>query len=109
MNPAGPFWTEPSSGFPHAHRTCGTPYWSTSTAVPACSTAWNGVANPPANPWLVTAVSARSDTGVNDPRYPPMSPWAIPSAIANAAPRSGFAARYDAIPAPSHAFCIVPP
>lgn len=54
-----------SSGLPHAQRARGTPWLSTSTAVPAWSTDWNVVAWPLAKPWLVTRVSARRTTGVS--------------------------------------------
>lgn len=57
-----------SSGLPHAHRARGTPWLSTSTAVPACSTDWYAVAWPFAKPWLVTRVSTRSTTGVSECR-----------------------------------------
>jgi hypothetical protein len=57
-----------SSGLPHAQRARGTPWASTSTAVPACSTDWNVVAWPLAYPWLVTRVSTRSTTGVSECR-----------------------------------------
>lgn len=57
-----------SSGFPHAQRARGTPWLSTSTAVPAWSTDWNVVAWPLAKPWLVTRVSTRSTTGVSECR-----------------------------------------
>ena len=46
-----------ASGLPQLHLTRGTPVLSTSTAVPACSSDWNGVASPLLNPWLVTRVS----------------------------------------------------
>ena len=59
------------SGLPQAHFTRGVPYWSTSTAVPDCSTAWRGVALPFLNPWLVTRVSRSSTTGVSSDRYCP--------------------------------------
>ena len=45
------------SGLPQLQRTRGTPAPSTSTAVPACSTAGKDVARPSRKPWLVTSVS----------------------------------------------------
>lgn len=57
-----------SSGLPHEQRARGTPWLSTSTAVPACRTDWKVVAWPLLNPWLVTRVSARRTTGVRECR-----------------------------------------
>src|ERR1035437_9093851 len=53
------------SGFPHAHLDRGTPYLSTSTAVPRCRIAWYGSGLPLTKPLLVTRVSLRSTTGVS--------------------------------------------
>jgi hypothetical protein len=82
-----------SRGLQHAQRVRGTPWLSTSTAVPACSTDWKVVARPLANPWLVTRVSARRTTGVSECRYAGMSDCAIPSTPAHAAPLSGWVVR----------------
>lgn len=57
----GDFWaTGGVSGLPQAHRTLGTPWSSTRTAVPAWSTDWKANAEPSRKPWLVTRVSTRS-------------------------------------------------
>ena len=42
------------SGLPQKHRVTGLPYGSTSTAVPAWSTAGQDVTLPSLQPWLVT-------------------------------------------------------
>lgn len=52
------------SGLPQKHLATGAPCTSTSTAVPACSTAGISVARPSLKPWLVTLVSDRSSAGV---------------------------------------------
>ena len=55
-----------ASGLPQAQRTRGMPRSSTITAVPACRTAWKGLATVPVKPWLVTRVSSRRMTGVSE-------------------------------------------
>jgi hypothetical protein len=57
-----------SNGLPQAQRARGTPWLSTSTAVPAWSTDWKVVAWPLLKPWLVTRVSVRRTTGVSECR-----------------------------------------
>lgn len=99
-----------SSGLPHAQRARGTPWLSTSTAVPACSTDWNVVAWPLLNPWLVTRVSTRRIAGVSECRYAGMSGCAMLSAPAHALPLSGWVVRKSLswLTSQLDTFCVPP-
>ncbi|CAB4535378.1 unannotated protein [freshwater metagenome] len=98
------------SGFPQLHLTTGTPNSLTNTAVPAWRTAGTVVALPLLKPWLVTAVSERSVTGVNTEMYSAMFLVSIPRTFAQAVALSGLASRNAAIFVASHtALFWVPP
>ena len=61
--------------------------------MPAWSTDWNGVATPSLNPWLVTAVSVRSVTGVSEARKGLTCAGGTSMAVAHACAFAGFVSR----------------